>query len=423
MMAVTYGLTVLDVDIRMLPALVRTVLVVALCLIPAGIWLGIILYQDRTAPEPRTTVFGLFVLGAIIASDVLTPLGEYLAWGSYVDGGTVHLLANGVFRGIIIGALTYVAVRWTVLPTAEFDQHMDGLVYAVAVTMGMATADGITFLVARDVIQLAAAMGILMVYVLVYIAIGAIIGHVLAMIKPGRAPGWVVLVGLASTGGVWALNEFLDRVVVLSSLNQSTWSGMVPAAVVTVVVLALVTLLVRREARADALPNTSTLPVRRADWWVVLACIGALGGSSAVLMQVQSANRVVNHGPFVVMFPGGLIPKQAFRALPAVSRSGVVYSVAERPTAGTAEIDVLREERSLNDGCYRYPNTQISYGTVLEYVCLPSTGSGSVTHGYMLVATVGTTTYTVSVSGDESNAPAVANAWSDVVRRLTRSAK
>ena len=424
MVAVTFGLTMLDAALmRTAPALLRMVVVVILSVLPAGVWLTIVAYQDRAAPEPRSTVLGMFVLGAIVASGVLQPLGTYFAWGNAVDGGTVHLLVHGVFRGIIIGALTYVAVRWTVLPSPQFDQHMDGLVYAVAVTMGMATADGMSFLVHRDVIQLAAAMGMLMVDVLVYIAIGAIIGHVLGMIKPGRSAGWVVGLGILSTGGVWALNDFLDRVVVLSSLTRSVWSGMVPATGVTIVVLGLITILMRREAHADATPETNPLPITRADWWVVVAILAALVGGSVLRAQVQSATRIVTHGPLLVVFPGGLIPMQAVRALPAMSRNGVTYSVGERPSAGSAEIDVAREERALQGECHQYPNKQGEFGTVLEYVCLPSTDTASATHGYTLVTTAGTTTYTVRVVGDESNAPTVATAWSDVVRRLTHAGK
>jgi RsiW-degrading membrane proteinase PrsW (M82 family) len=409
--------------ISALTPMVRGLIVLGLSVVPAVLWLAVIVVQDRNAPEPRTLVIGLFVLGAVLMGGAVRPLESMVQLSPWADAGPSSLLLGGLIRGIIIAALTYAAVRCTVLPTATFDQPIDGLVYGVAVTMGMATADGMSYLFGRDIRLLGSAMSVITVDVLVYIAIGAVVGHVLGMIKPGRAAGWVGVIAVLGGGGVWAVNDVLDQLISQSPVTRTVWASMVPAALVLVAVLALVTVLIRRGMTIAASQSDVLLPVGRADWYVAAVLGTALLAGGALRLQGLDATRSVVHGPLTVVVPKGLLPVVPGMAFPAQSNGGVLYAIGERPSAGSATADVAREQNSLMENCYVYPAVPGEAWSVLESVCLPSGSGASATHEYLLVLTSAGTTYTVSVSGAEQHAERVAVAWSDMVRRLTQPRK
>jgi hypothetical protein len=289
--------------------------------------------------------------------------------------------------------------------------------------MGMATADGMSYLLGRDIRMLGAAMRVITVDVLGYIAIGAIVGYVLGMLKPGRASGWVGVVAMLGGGGVWAVNDVLDQLVSQSPVTATVWASMLPAAVVLVAVLALLTVLIGRDGTTAASQGAVLLPIGRADWYVVAVLGVAVLGGGALRQQGLYATQSVMHGPLTVVVPTGLLPVVPGMAFPAQSRGGVLYAISERPSAGSTAADVAREHSALQESCYVYPIVSVAAGSVIESVCLPNGDGATTTHRYLLVNTAEGTTYTVSVSGAEMHTERVTAAWSEVLRRLTQPRK
>jgi hypothetical protein len=266
-------------------------------------------------------------------------------------------------------------------------------------------------------------MSVITVDVLVYVAIGAVIGYVLGMLKPGRAAGWVGVVALLGGGGVWAVNDVLDQLVSQSPVTGAVWVSMVPAALVLVAVLALVTVLIRRGGTTAVSQGAVLLPIGRADWYVVVLLGVTVLGGGALRQQGLDATQSVTHGPLTVVVPTGLLPVVPGMAFPAHSRGGVLYAIGERPSAGSAAADVAREHIALQESCYIYPIVSVAAGSVIESVCLPRGDGAVTTHGYLLVNKAEGTTYTVSVSGAEIYTERVTAAWSEVLRRLTQPRK
>ena len=121
------------------PPLILAGLVVAL--VPAVIWLAFFYQQDRLEPEPKTYVLKVFLLGALLAAAAGIPLvrdlfqvGQWL----YTNLWT-HLLGSILVVGFVQEFLIYAAVRFSIYSSAEFDQRVDGIIYATAAGLGFAT--------------------------------------------------------------------------------------------------------------------------------------------------------------------------------------------------------------------------------------------------------------------------------------------
>lgn len=72
--------------------IVRGGIVLGLSVIPAVLWLAIIVIQDRNAPEPRTLVIGLFVLGAVLMGGAVRPLESVVQLSPWADANPSLLL-------------------------------------------------------------------------------------------------------------------------------------------------------------------------------------------------------------------------------------------------------------------------------------------------------------------------------------------
>jgi RsiW-degrading membrane proteinase PrsW (M82 family) len=142
------------------PSLDGTALVLAgvgLSLIPAWLWLGFFYLQDTLEPEPKSYVLGVFALGALLATAVGIPILRDLFrvqdWLGLEVLSTV--LGSILVVGFVQEFLKYAAVRYSVYPTAEFDERMDGILYGTAAGLGYATALNIAYVVSSGGVDLA----------------------------------------------------------------------------------------------------------------------------------------------------------------------------------------------------------------------------------------------------------------------------
>ncbi len=112
--------------------------------IPASLWLAFFYLQDRHEPEPVHFVFGVFLLGALVAA----PLSDFLIYQvapplPLAQHGLHPLSADRIVQAVLVFGLAqelckYAAVRYTIYTSHEFDEPMDGVVYMMSVGTGFA---------------------------------------------------------------------------------------------------------------------------------------------------------------------------------------------------------------------------------------------------------------------------------------------
>jgi len=127
----------------------RISLIIA-ALLPSLILLGYVLYQDRMRPEPPRLLFRAFVLGilsTLLSSFISTPLMS-LGVFSMSPEGILGNLRLALFGAAIPEECAKLFVLWLILRNNPyFDEHFDGIVYAVCVGMGFAFIENVGYLV------------------------------------------------------------------------------------------------------------------------------------------------------------------------------------------------------------------------------------------------------------------------------------
>lgn len=114
-------------------------------LIPGILWVWFFYRQDRSEPEPRRLVIRAFIYG--MAAVVPTALIE-MPFGSLFRQPVnlaVLLLGTIFIVGLAEEYAKYLAVRLSVFSSTEFNEVMDGIIYAVAAGLGFAAVENLFY--------------------------------------------------------------------------------------------------------------------------------------------------------------------------------------------------------------------------------------------------------------------------------------
>ncbi len=119
----------------------EVLIVLALAFAPGFFWLWYFFKRDKLEPEPLHHIRNCFFLGmAIVLPSALAEIPFFL----------VSSQATLVVGAPIVEELAkFLVVRYTVFRTSEFDEPMDGVVYAAAVALGFASLENAYYLFAE----------------------------------------------------------------------------------------------------------------------------------------------------------------------------------------------------------------------------------------------------------------------------------
>jgi RsiW-degrading membrane proteinase PrsW (M82 family) len=241
------------------PAFTGTSLILAgalLALVPAFIWMAFFYYQDRLEPEPKGYIIGVFLLGALLASAVGIPLVDNVFRVSnwiYADTATT-ILGSILVVGFVQEFLKYAAIRYSVFPSAEFDEATDGVIYATAAGLGYATVLNIQFVIANGGVALGSSVIRMVVVALAQASFAGITGYFLGRSKFAAMPKWWLPLGLtlAAVGNGlfnWLRGRIVQRGISLAGASTNPWLGLILAAVVAVITMGVILWLIRRNIR------------------------------------------------------------------------------------------------------------------------------------------------------------------------------
>lgn len=227
----------------------RLIVGLVLAIVPAALWLGLFYAQDHLEPEPHHYIVGLFLLGALLGGAVEQPLlRDLLQVQRWSDSGLfTALLANIFVHGLITAALVYAAVRFTVLPTPEFDERVDGIIYGTSVALGLGIAANLSYLFDNGTVSIGVGTMQVIVTSLAYATFGALVGYFLGLVKPGGAPAWYAGLGVLVTAVVHGLYLYVAGLFgnASSGFSYNPWPPLISTTIFAVVVFAVVFLLIR----------------------------------------------------------------------------------------------------------------------------------------------------------------------------------
>jgi RsiW-degrading membrane proteinase PrsW (M82 family) len=233
---------------------------VVLSLVPAAIWLAFFYRRDRREPEPKGMVFRVFLLGGLLAAAVGIPaLDNVFQIDGWINGSALSQLLGGILVvGFTQEFLKYAAVRFTMFGSAEFDECVDGIIYATAAGLGYAAVLNIAFVVDSGGVDLGAGIVRITITSLAHASFGGVTGYFLGREKFGSKPVWWTAagVGLAAVlNGVffYLRNAAIAQGGISASGGQlSRWLGLILAAVLATVITGVLSRLIGGPARQSA---------------------------------------------------------------------------------------------------------------------------------------------------------------------------
>lgn len=228
-----------------------------LAAVPALLWLGYFYVQDRHEPEPKQYVLGLYLLGAFVAAPVAGfAIAQVVPSSSILTPGLDPLGADRIVYALLIVAVAqelskYAVVRYTMYPSAEFDEPLDGIIYATAVGIGFATHENYRFLQeSGGEILLSAGAAHAVVNTLAHACFAAVAGYALGRAKfVAGTPARRTLTLIVGLGAAVALNgqfRLIADTVVSQGMSLRPWRGVAFTFGFTSVVFLVVSIMVRR---------------------------------------------------------------------------------------------------------------------------------------------------------------------------------
>lgn len=128
-------------------------LLVAVAVAPGAFWLWYFLRRDHLRPEPRSLVGRVFLLGAGAA--VLAGVVElvvFAAAGIEAErSGLRGAIVTASIIAVIEEGLKFAAIYYGVYRRVECDEVLDGIIYAVAVSLGFATLENLAYVLGGGV--------------------------------------------------------------------------------------------------------------------------------------------------------------------------------------------------------------------------------------------------------------------------------
>jgi RsiW-degrading membrane proteinase PrsW (M82 family) len=253
---------------------------IVLAVVPTLLWLLLFYVQDAREPEPLGYVLRAAGAGAVLGAAFALPLGRALAPAAAFPSTGV------VLGGLLLAAAVqefakFLAVRYTVFESSEFDEVADGVTYGTAAGLGLAAVLNVHLVVAGAGVDPVPATLRIVVTALAHATFGGVLGYFLGRAKlqgRWREVAW----GYGAAVVLNALFAYLLAEVTRSGLAYRPWYGFVLAAAVAVAVTALLLWRVRSLGPSTAAgttagagqPSWSRLDLRL---WVALLVLLALG--------------------------------------------------------------------------------------------------------------------------------------------------
>ena len=222
---------------------------IVVSLVPAVIWLGVFVQEDRLEPEPKRFILGVFVLGGLLAQAVGIPairdLFRVQDWLT-VSRPLVNLLGSILIIGFIQEYLKYAGVRFTVFGSSEFDERVDGIIYGAAIGVGFATMLNINYVVGSGGVNLGIGVMRIVIVTLAQASFAGVSGYFLGRAKFEEMPFWWLPAGVTLAAVLNGVVSVLLQEVSTQGLRFTPAYGLVLAAAVAGATFAVLFVTIRR---------------------------------------------------------------------------------------------------------------------------------------------------------------------------------
>lgn len=217
-------------------------------LIPAIIWLTFFYRMDRLDPEPKHMVINLFLLGALVTAGLRGPVleGFFQTQNWLYSTWWAHLLGGVLVVAVIDQLIVFATVRYAIFNHPEFDERVDGIIYAVAVGLGLATILNFQYVWARGGVDLGIGSIRMIINALAYASFSGVLGYVIGQYRFEKVPPYYMPVGFSVAVLFNGLFFYLLDRTVASSISYNPWGDLIFAGIVAAITGAVLFWLIAR---------------------------------------------------------------------------------------------------------------------------------------------------------------------------------
>jgi RsiW-degrading membrane proteinase PrsW (M82 family) len=410
-----------------------------LALLPAALWLTVFHLQQRAEPQPKAMVPHVLILSAFMAAAVGVPLVHDVFRVQDWLGGEpfVEILGLILIVGFTQEFLKFAAVRWSVYPTAEFRERMDGIIYSTASSLGYTSVLNLYYVLDNQGVDLSVGLIRFTVTALAQASFATVAGYQLGRAKFDgggiiRLPLGLILA--ATLNGIFTYG----RQAVNQGLTINIFSALIIGLAWAVVTLPTVLYLMLRVSRKPVLQiGRSAADLRTSSVVLGMVLIALLIGwmlkTSAEnltrLFQSPSAGMSLNYpASWVLGTEEGVLVRLTD---PHVASTFVTRFTARVADSGDKDIAVLTKDWTFRQAsalyCFRVlaisPQAEGKSAVTIQYAYLaePRAGLDSspplpvVVVGEDVLLLKGTRLYILSINADQLLFPQLRDRWTALV--------
>jgi RsiW-degrading membrane proteinase PrsW (M82 family) len=415
-----------------------TVISVFIAIIPPILWLTVFYRQDRLNPEPKSLVFKTLILGALVQKAAYAPtMSLVFPQGSKnVTALSGNLIVIILLTATIQEAFKLLSVRYSVYPSSEFDEDVDGIIYGSALGLGFAAMTSIDNIVSSGSAMLTNVTCMVVIESFAHASITGLSGYILGVSKQKKFNVLRLPFALILASALNAITQFLLNSVVRQGFKVNYIIGLIPAAFVAIIVFGTLVVISSRHEKAGGDEAYEPLERREAiagilPVWVILILAVAVGlfvSNASLIYQ----NYLVD-GAIEIQYPASWVQfkndTDIFKAAEMVNGGEQEFvCVKKLPLSSLISVEGTTDEERLQyaaaawsiksgmnyrfyqpeDGYYLETKGKESY--IINYVYVPksqSSFSGSkktyIGYGRDILAVYGSDLYIITISSCYEN--------------------
>ena len=207
---------------------IKPLVILALALGPGVFWTWYFYRRDRFEPEPAALVVKIFLLGALVTLPV-----------AFIEGLFGLFIASPLVMGVIVAPIIeecgkFQVVRRFAYRNIEFDEPMDGIVYAASAGLGLASLENVLYVFTAYMTSPSLAAGTIIAR-----AIFSVPGHALFSSVWGYALGRAKFMAAEHRGAV-VIRGLILGMVLHGIFNLLLFSAEVVAYAMVIFILVLI---------------------------------------------------------------------------------------------------------------------------------------------------------------------------------------
>ncbi len=244
---------------------VLTLISVIIAIIPPLLWLSIFYRQDRLNPEPKSFVFKTLLLGALVQKAIYTPILSLVfpAVNTGITAKTRDYVITILLVAVIQEATKLLSVRYSIYSSKEFDEKIDGIIYGSALGLGFAAMTSIDNILSTGGALLSNVTSLVVIETFAHASITGLSCYILGVSKQKKFNILRLPVALILASALNAITQLLLNAVTRNGFKVNYILGLIPAAIVAVLVFAVLVVISSRNEKEGSV-QAETLEPRKA---------------------------------------------------------------------------------------------------------------------------------------------------------------